>query len=403
MKYKILLSAYSCEPNRGSESEVGWSWATNLAKQGHTVYVATRKNQKNQINKFLKTNKTINLKFIYFDYPKFVISVLKPKFLKNSYLYFFLWQLGLFFKVRPYINSINFDFIHHVTFVSYRIPSFLILYNIPFIFGPVSGGDTVPINLRKNFRLIDFIKEYLRDLSNLYLKFSPLMNLVFLKSNKIFVNSFETKNNILKIFHKKITVLLAIGMNSKNKIQPKEKKTNEKLKICFAGNLIDIKGIKILLDTFTQLQSNINCELNIYGDGIMSNYIKKIIKKRKLNNFVNIFSKTKRDIFLNLFKKNHLLLMPALRDSGSYVTLEAMSLGIPCAVLNIGGPDILVDNNCGIKIKCSKKKHDQIVSALTKSIIKLNSSPILYKKKSCASIQKVEKFTWNRKISEVYY
>lgn len=35
---KILLSAYACEPNKGSEPGVGWSWATEYAKQ-HQVWV----------------------------------------------------------------------------------------------------------------------------------------------------------------------------------------------------------------------------------------------------------------------------------------------------------------------------------------------------------------------------
>ena len=35
---KILVSAYSCEPNKGSESEVGWRWSLKLAEKGHKVF-----------------------------------------------------------------------------------------------------------------------------------------------------------------------------------------------------------------------------------------------------------------------------------------------------------------------------------------------------------------------------
>ena len=31
-KLKILLSAYACEPNKGSEPEIGWQWVINLSK-----------------------------------------------------------------------------------------------------------------------------------------------------------------------------------------------------------------------------------------------------------------------------------------------------------------------------------------------------------------------------------
>ena len=38
---RILLSAYACEPNRGSEPGNGWNWAVHLARDGHEVYVLT--------------------------------------------------------------------------------------------------------------------------------------------------------------------------------------------------------------------------------------------------------------------------------------------------------------------------------------------------------------------------
>ena len=38
---RILLSAYACEPGKGSEPAVGWMWATELAGLGHEVWVIT--------------------------------------------------------------------------------------------------------------------------------------------------------------------------------------------------------------------------------------------------------------------------------------------------------------------------------------------------------------------------
>ena len=36
-KKKILLSAYACEPNEGSEPGVGWNWAIELKKLRHKI------------------------------------------------------------------------------------------------------------------------------------------------------------------------------------------------------------------------------------------------------------------------------------------------------------------------------------------------------------------------------
>lgn len=53
---KILLSAYACEPNKGSEPGVGWGWATELAKH-HQVWVLTRDNNQPVIEEYLRLNR----------------------------------------------------------------------------------------------------------------------------------------------------------------------------------------------------------------------------------------------------------------------------------------------------------------------------------------------------------
>ena len=60
-KKTILLSAYACEPNKGSEPEVGWQWAINLSKLGHNVYVVTRRNNKESIENNIKKKKKFKI------------------------------------------------------------------------------------------------------------------------------------------------------------------------------------------------------------------------------------------------------------------------------------------------------------------------------------------------------
>ena len=35
---KLLISAYACAPNRGSEHGVGWNWVTEANRLGHKVW-----------------------------------------------------------------------------------------------------------------------------------------------------------------------------------------------------------------------------------------------------------------------------------------------------------------------------------------------------------------------------
>ena len=400
---KILLSAYACEPNKGSEPEVGWKWATTLSGLDHEVYVVTRSNNKENIQNYLNKNHISNLNFIYFDYPKWFIKIFKRKSNQYSYLYFFLWQLGIFFSVKPYIKKIKFDFIHHVTFVSLRYPSFLCLYKIPFIFGPISGGDIIPNNLRKKFTLFEKIKEFLRDLSNYYIKISPLMNLTFLKSKKIFVNSEATKKIIPSKYHYKTELMLAIGNSNTVKTNLNFNKDKKKFNICFAGNLLNLKGISLAIETFNELKKiNSNIFLTVAGSGPLEFELKRKAEYYNIDQSILWLGQINRNELFELFKKSDLLLMPTLRDSGGFVILEAMSFGLPVATLDLGGPGIIVDNDCGIKIDVTDKSENQIVFELVSKINNLfqNNEKILYKKKK--SLERIKAFSWEQKALYIY-
>ena len=94
--------------------------------------------------------------------------------------------------------------------------------------------------------------------------------------------------------------------------------------------------------------------------------------------------------------------MPSLRDSGGFVILEAMSFGLPVATLDLGGPGIIVDNDCGIKIDVSNKSENQIVLELASKINNLSKSneKIFYKKRK--SLERIKIFSWEQKALTIY-
>ncbi len=401
-KKKILISAYACEPNKGSEPEVGWQWALTLSKLGNQVYVITRSNNKKNIDKYLNKRFIKNLNFVYYDLPKFILWLIKGNKNSYSYLYFFLWQIGIFFAVRPFIKKINFDYIHHVSFVTYRIPSFLCFYNIPFIFGPISGGDTVPIKLRKNFSLKNKINELFRDFSNFYISYSPLINLVFKKSKLIIVTSKETKKFIPKIYHHKVKKLLAVGIE-KNKFIKIKKKKNKYFNIIFVGNLLDIKGPMIAIKSFKIIKKKTKKALfTIIGNGNLKDELLKFSTENNLNQSIVFKNKVKRQDLFSIYKKSDILLAPYLRDSGGLVILEAMSHGVIPVTLNNGGPGEIVNNNCGIKINIKDKNENLLIKNLSNSVTAIIKSKKKFYLKRKNSFERTSQFSWPNKVKYIY-
>ena len=81
---KILISAYACEPFKGSEQAVGWNIAIELAKT-HEVHVITRANNEEMIEPNIPNTVRNNITFHYYDSETF--KRLKNKE-KGIYIYY---------------------------------------------------------------------------------------------------------------------------------------------------------------------------------------------------------------------------------------------------------------------------------------------------------------------------
>jgi len=364
---KILISAYSCEPNSGSEHEIGWSWIKALSKnKNNKITIITRESNKKKIYLENTLCKKKNVNFWFYDLPDFFLKILKKKNKKNTYLYFYLWQLLIYFKFKSKINKIKFDFIHHVTFVSLRIPSFLFLCKSNFFFGPVCGGEVIKNCLIKDFSLKAKIIEYLRLISNFYIKYSPIMNLLFLKSKKIILTHEVNLSLVPKVFHKKVVIVPSI-FNDKIFFKNKIKKNYN---IYFAGRLLEWKGAHYLIKIFKKLyKANNKIKLEIFGDGPLKAKIIDQVKNEVFKNNIKLHGLLPQSKFLKKIKKSDLLIFPTLRDSGGYVILDALKNNINVLTTNAPGPMSIIKKNELGYIDIYKNTEEEIINKFTKKII----------------------------------
>ena len=99
-RIRVLISAYACEPNKGSEPGVGWNWALQMAKMDE-VYVITRSNNRKVIETFLQKHPVEHLHFYYHDCA---IWKRKMKKLPNGiFVYYKMWQKEKLLKMRKSI------------------------------------------------------------------------------------------------------------------------------------------------------------------------------------------------------------------------------------------------------------------------------------------------------------
>ena len=127
----LLVSAYGCEPTKGSEAGVGWNWVLQMAKH-NKLYIITRANNQELIEQHLPTDeRKENIVFYYYDTPDFIKN-LKHK-AKGLYFYYFCWQIGIISVIKKILRENKVDYTMHLTFGSMWMPTFLPYFRIPFI------------------------------------------------------------------------------------------------------------------------------------------------------------------------------------------------------------------------------------------------------------------------------
>ena len=104
----------------------------------------------------------------------------------------------------------------------------------------------------------------------------------------------------------------------------------------------------------------------------------------------------------NLYSDIGLFFFPSLRETGGMALLEAMSYGIPPAIIKNGGPGEIVKNNCGIVVDYKSHKRHEVVEIFKKEILKLSINPKKANYYGKNSFNRVDKFIWNKELLKIY-
>src|SRR3972149_5773526 len=115
-RFKVLISAYTCEPGRGSEPGVGWNAAREAARY-HDVWVVTRAHHRWAIEDELRRRPIPNLRVVDYELPRITRRWAPQEW--GVQLHYYLWQVGVLSLVRRLHRDIRFDVAHHVTLVKH--------------------------------------------------------------------------------------------------------------------------------------------------------------------------------------------------------------------------------------------------------------------------------------------
>lgn len=393
---KVLLSAYACRPDKGSEPGVGWNMAQELARY-HDIWVFTREENRTATEAELAERPNPRLHVIFYDLPGWLRWWKRDQ--RGVHLHHYLWQIAIYFTARKLHREVQFDLMHHVTYGRYSAPSFLFLLPLPFIWGPLGGGESVPYSFWLDFSLSNKVYEALRSLARLVGEVDPFVRLTAHRSSVAITSTSETSARLKKLGVRRIEVIP--GQTGINQYELEEfgnlPEISEQKGIRFVsiGRLLHWKGFHLGLRAFAH--ANISeSEYWVIGDGPERKHLEALATELGVSDRVRFFGNLPRDKTLYHLGQCDALVHPSLHDFSPTVCIEAMAASRPVICLNLGGPAGQISDEAGFKIAALTP--EQVTRDMAKVMGHLASDVSLRTRMGEAGRRRVSEFySWNTK------
>ena len=168
------------------------------------------------------------------------------------------------------------------------------------------------------------------------------------------------------------------------------------LRFGFIGELVEEKGIELLLKAFQSLKG-VDAELDVYGNGEQAyeEHLVSLAGKRSPINFLGSFDRTYID---RVFERIDVLVIPTLKqETASLLLLEAIACNVPVIASNAGClPELVKKHNAGLVFEFND------VESLAEKMLEFAEEPHLTEQLSRGMAPPLTLEAHARALEEVY-
>jgi glycosyltransferase involved in cell wall biosynthesis len=391
---KILLSAYSCEPLRGTEPGHGWNWAYELAKMGHEVYVITRPIGKAGIESLLAEQPCPSLHFVYVDslHLSLKFGLLRP------IIECIWWQRQALAAGRELAARINFDVVHHVTWSSIHVGSQLWRLGRPFVFGPIGGGQVAEPGFGRYLRggqLVEGLRSFVvRYLTGMVFSARSTIS----HSELVLVSNAETGEWARRLGAPRIEFMVDVGIpRSMLAESGSRSKSAGPLKVLWVGRLLPRKAVLLALEALSKIDRSVDFRCTILGDGSQGRYLPDWIKQLGLADRVVWRGQVPWQEVMRAYAEHDVFLFTSLRDTCGAQLVEAMAQGVPIVSLDHHGAHAVIPAEAGIKVPVTTP--EQTSADIARALERLARDPEAVVRMGSAGRAAAEEHVWDQKVA----
>jgi glycosyltransferase involved in cell wall biosynthesis len=372
---RILVSAYGCEPDKGSEQGVGWNWVLQMSRFAELV-VLTRANNAAAIEAGLPAFARGRVTFVYHDAPAWMRRLKRKD--RGLYPYYLFWQWGAYRVAKELCAKTQFDYAMHLTFGSVWMPTFMHRLGIPFIWGPIGGAEAVPFPLISELPWRARALQYLRHALVKSFAINPLYSGPTRRSALVLARTLDTQRMFPASQRSKVHVVLETGISEEWLRLPRAAVSTDKrpVEVIYTGRLVALKNIGLAIEaTRKAVGMGADVRLRIVGEGPLKARLKKLAHDEGIADRVTFEGQLSQKEVIEALQASAIFLFPSLKEGGVWSLMEAMALGLPAICVRTSGMAVIGDDSSVAFVEPSR--HAKMSDEMARQLYRLATSPEL--------------------------
>jgi glycosyltransferase involved in cell wall biosynthesis len=390
---KILISAYSSDPYRGSEDYGAWSAIRCLARD-HELQVITSSRNRESLARAAAAG--IIPPGVGFHFAGRVGPFHPNRFRARlqGWREYQDYARSVLPVARALHRAEKFDLVHHLTAATWRVASPLWQLGIPLVFGPVGGNENFPLRLLPILSPSGIAYELLRMGSNLVSRSSPAVKRCLRRAAHVFAANAETEELMVRVrgsargvsrlsqaFYAESTIADFARFDT-------GKPDDGPLRLFASGSIEGRKGVALALLALARARQNgVAFRYQINASGPELEHLKNLVHQLELTGKVVFGGQAKFEDYQRILGATQVYLLPSIRDSAGLSLMEAMLAGCVPVVADCGGPGAIVTENCGFKIPVVSR--EQMVAQLASVITEIHRDRKMIFTKGPAARQRI--------------
>ena len=398
---KVFISAYACEPGKGSEPGVGWKWAEGLAGRV-SLCVLTRESNRaaiaSAIDQFDPGCPLRSVHFEYHDLSAFFLRLKRWKLLPTM-AYYFVWQWTAARRFKELADRQ--DIVHHLTFCTLLCPGFWKLRRAAFVVGPV-GAPLVNPSYYELFGPQASVQRMRGWMMSRFLHLPWLQRLLCGAAAVVPANS-ETRHLLISRGIAAREVMLDTGAPEIPGVAALDAgDVKGGCRFIFAGRLERRKGLELSLRAFAKAAADEQFKgtFRILGDGPDRDRLQAIAAELGLRERVEFAGSMAQAEVWQEFQAADVFLFSSVRDTSAGVNLEAMACGLPVVCLSHQGVADITTDACALRVPPGPV--EGTVDGLARAIQRIAADPDLRTRLGQEARRRAaEDFSWDAKFERM--